>query len=127
MLEWMVWTTPVAVFFSCIALMLVGMTVWEVKSPTTLRRGWLPLETTRGDRLFIGLLIAAYINLIFIGLAGKFQEWLELQAEPSIWISFVLSMLVLALVMRKAEHTFISRCPALRFPGAGICTTPGST
>ncbi|VTU24402.1 DUF2160 domain-containing protein [Variovorax sp. RA8] len=101
MLEWMVWTTPVAVFFSCIALMLVGMTVWEVKSPTTLRRGWLPLETTRGDRLFIGLLIAAYINLIFIGLAGKFQEWLELQAEPSIWISFVLSMLVLALVMRK--------------------------
>jgi predicted small integral membrane protein len=101
MFEWMVWTTPVAFFFSCIALMLVGMTVWEFKSPTTLRRGWLPMETTRGDRLFIGLLIAAYINLIFIGLAGKFQEWLELEAEPSIWISFVLSMLVLALVMRK--------------------------
>ena len=101
MFDWMVWTTPVAIFFSCIALMLVGMTVWELKSPTTLRRGWLPLETTRGDRLFIGLLIAAYINLIFIGLAGKFQEWLELEAEPSIWISFVLSMLVLALVMRK--------------------------
>ncbi|NDZ16810.1 hypothetical protein C7T35_02585 [Variovorax sp. WS11] len=101
MFEWMVWTTPVAVFFSCIALMLVGMTVWEFKSPTTLRRGWLPMETTRGDRLFIGLLIAAYVNLIFIGLAGKFQEWLELEAEPSIWISFVLSMLVLALVMRK--------------------------
>ena len=101
MFDWMVWTTPVAVFFTCIALMLVGMTVWELKSPTTLRRGWLPLETTRGDRLFIGLLVAAYINLIFIGLAGKFQEWLELEAEPSIWISFVLSMLVLALVMRK--------------------------
>jgi predicted small integral membrane protein len=101
MLEWMVWTTPVAVFFSCIALMLVGMTVWEIKSPTTLRRGWLPMETTRGDRLFIGLLIAAYINLAFIGIAGKLQEWLELEAEPSIWISFVLSMFVLALVMRK--------------------------
>ena len=101
MLEWMVWTTPVAVFFSCIALMLVGMTVWEAKSPTTLRRGWLPMETTRGDRLFIGLLIAAYINLAFIGIAGKLQEWLELEAEPSIWISFVLSMIVLALVMRK--------------------------
>jgi predicted small integral membrane protein len=101
MFEWMVWTTPVAVFFSCIALMLVGMTVWEFRSPTTLRRGWLPMETTRGDRLFIGLLIAAYINLVFIGLAGKFQEWLALEAEPSIWISFVLSMFVLALVMRK--------------------------
>ena len=101
MFDWMVWTTPVAVFFTCIALMLVGMTVWELKSPTTLRRGWLPLETTRGDRLFIGLLTAAYINLIFIGLAGKFQEWMSLEEEPSIWISFVVSMLVLGLIMRK--------------------------
>ena len=31
MLDWMVWTTPVAIFFSCIALMLVAMTVWEIK------------------------------------------------------------------------------------------------
>jgi predicted small integral membrane protein len=101
MFEWMVWTTPVAVFFSCIALMLVGMTVWEFKSPTTLRRGWLPMETTRGDRLFIGLLIAAYINLAFIGLAGKFAQWFGLAQEPSIWISFVLSMAVLAVIMRR--------------------------
>ena len=101
MFDWMVWTTPVAIFFTCIAVMLVGMTVWELRSPTTLRRGWLPMDTTRGDRLFIGLLLAAYVNLIFIGIAGKLQEWLSLDAEPSIWISFVVSMLVLALVMRK--------------------------
>jgi predicted small integral membrane protein len=101
MLNWMVWTTPVAVFFGCIALMLVGMTVWELKSPTTIRKGWLPIQTTRGDRLFIGLVAAAYINLAFIGLAGKFAEWFGLAAEPSIWVSFVASMAVLALVMRK--------------------------
>ena len=101
MFDWMVWTTPVAVFFTCIVLMLVGMTVWEFRSPTVTRKGWLPIETTRGDRLFIGLLAAAYVNLIFIGLAGKFQEWMSLEVEPSIWISFVLSMLLLALVMRK--------------------------
>jgi len=101
MLKWMVWTTPVAVFFGCIALMLVGMTVWEMKSPTTIRKGWLPIQTTRGDRLFIGLVAAAYINLAFIGLAGKFAEWFGLAAEPSIWVSFVVSMVVLALVMRK--------------------------
>jgi predicted small integral membrane protein len=46
-------------------------------------------------------LCAAYINLAFVGLAGQFQEWLGLEAEPSIWISFVLSMGALALVMRK--------------------------
>ena len=101
MFEWMVWTTPVAVFFSCIVLMLIGMTVWEIKSPTSLRRGWLPMATTRGDRLFIGLLAAAYVNLAFVGLSGKLQEWMGLEAEPSVWISFVLSMLLLALVMRK--------------------------
>ena len=101
MFDWMVWTTPVAVFFICIALMLVGMTVWEIKSPTTLRRGWLPIETTRGDRLFIGLLSAAYINLIYIGLAEWAKSAMTLQAEPSIWIGFVFSMLVLALIMRK--------------------------
>ncbi|MCR8961418.1 DUF2160 domain-containing protein [Variovorax sp. S2] len=101
MFAWMSWTTPVAVFFVCIALMLVGMTVWEIKSPTTLRRGWLPIETTRGDRLFIGLLSAAYINLIYIGLAEWAKSAMTLQAEPSIWIGFVFSMLVLALIMRK--------------------------
>ena len=101
MFDWMVWTTPVAVFFTCIVLTLIGMTVWEIKSPTILRKGWLPIATTRGDRLFIGLLTAAYINLAFIGLAGKFAEWFSLESEPSIWISFVVSMVALAVVMRK--------------------------
>jgi predicted small integral membrane protein len=101
MFEWMAWTTPVAVFFCSIALMLAGMTVWEIKSPTTLRKGFLPIETTRGDRLFIGLLSAAYVNLAFVGISGRLVEWMNLEAEPSIWISFVLSMALLGLIMRK--------------------------
>lgn len=101
MFEWMAWTTPVAAFFSCIVLMLAGMTVWEIKSPTTLRKGFLPIATTRGDRLFIGLLSAAYVNLAFVGISGRLMEWMSLEAEPSIWISFVLSMALLGLVMRK--------------------------
>ena len=101
MFDWMAWTTPVAVFFTCIVLMLIGMTVWEIKSPTTLRKGFLPIATTRGDRLFIGLLTAAYVNLIFVGISGKLAQWLSLTNEPSIWISFVLSMALLAFVLRK--------------------------
>ena len=95
------WTTPVAVFFTCIVLMLFGMTVWEIKSPTTLRKGYLPMETTRGDRLFIGLVAAAYVNLAFVGVSGRLMQWMSLAAEPSIWISFVVSMGLLALIMRK--------------------------
>lgn len=101
MFDWMVWTLPVAVFFGCIVLMLAGMTLWEVKSPTVERRGFLPMATTRGDRLFVGLLVAAYINLAFVGLSGKLAQWFSLAQEPSVWISFVISMAVLALVMRK--------------------------
>jgi predicted small integral membrane protein len=101
MFSWMVWTTPVAVFFICIVLMLIGMTIWQIKQPTTLRKGFLPLATTRGDRLFIGLLTAAYINLAFVGLASKFEDWFALADEPSVWISFVVSMAVLVLIMRR--------------------------
>ena len=101
MFVWMAWTTPVAVFFTCIALMLGCMTVWEIKSPTTERKGWLPIATTRGDRLFIGLLSAAYVNLAFVATSEKMIAWFGLAQEPSIWFSFVASMLVLALVMRK--------------------------
>jgi len=101
MLSWMAWTTPVAVFFACIVLMLIGMTLWEIKSPTTERKGFLPLRTTRGDRLFMGLLTAAYINLGFVGLSAHLMEWLALESEPSVWWSFVLSMAVLALFLHK--------------------------
>jgi predicted small integral membrane protein len=101
MFDWMVWTTPVAVFFTCVALMLAGMTVWELKSPTRLTKGFLPMETTRGDRLFIGLLAAAYVNLAFVGLSGYFAEWFKLEEDPSVWVSFVMSMAVLALIMKK--------------------------
>lgn len=101
MFNWMAWTTPVAVFFVCIALMLVGMTVWEMKSPTRMQRGFLPMETTRGDRLFIGLLAAAYVNLAFVGLSGKLAEWMSLDGDPSIWFSFGVAMALLVLIMRK--------------------------
>ena len=101
MFEWMAWTLPVAVFFTCIVLMLIGMTVWEIKAPTTERRGFLPIATTRGDRLFIGLLSAAWLNLAFVAVSEKMIAWFGLESEPSIWLSFVASMALLALVMRK--------------------------
>jgi len=101
MFEWMAWTLPVVVFFACIVLMLAGMTVWELRSPTVLRKGFLPIATTRGDRLFIGLLTAAFINLAFVATSERMIAWFGLEQEPSVWISFVLSMAWLALVMRK--------------------------
>jgi predicted small integral membrane protein len=97
----MAWTLPVAVFFVCIVLMLIGMTVWELRSPTVLRRGFLPMATTRGDRLFIGLLSAAYVNLAFVALSEQMVEWFGLTNEPTVWIGLVISIALLLLVMKK--------------------------
>ena len=88
-LEWMVWTVPTAVFFITIALMLVGMTVWQVRSPTVERRGLLPIATTRGDRLFISLLTSAFVHL----------GWLAL-TDLSLWFAMAISIVTLGLVMR---------------------------
>ena len=96
MLDWMVWTTPVAVFFCSIALTLAGMTVWEIKSPTVLRKGFLPIATTRGDRLFISLITAAVIHLAWIGFMGTdtiatlpVGEGLEIS---SLWLATLISL-----------------------------------
>jgi predicted small integral membrane protein len=68
-MKWMAWTRPTAVFFGLIILAILVMLVWELRSPTKLRRGFLPMPTTRGDRFFISLLAAAFIHMAWIGLA----------------------------------------------------------
>jgi len=100
MFDWMAWTLPVAIFFVGIALMLVGLTVWEVKSPSVTRKGFLPIATSRGDRVFIGLLGAAYLNLAFVGMSERLMQWFSLSQEPSVWLSFVGSMVLASLVLR---------------------------
>jgi predicted small integral membrane protein len=88
MLEWMAWTQPVAIFFTVIALMLVVMTALEVAWSTIERKGFLPMTTTRGDRLFIGLLGAAFIHLGWLGLTDEPLWWGSLIA--GVW--FVVAM-----------------------------------
>lgn len=63
----MAWTPQTAIFFAGIAVALIGMTIWELKSPTETAKGFLPMATTRGDRFFISLLSAAFIHLLWLG------------------------------------------------------------
>ena len=75
-LSWMAWTLPTAAFFGIIFLMLIGMGVWEYFSPGgNPRVGILRIETTRGDRLFISLLGAAYIHIAWLGLFDLSLWW----------------------------------------------------
>ena len=88
-MNWMAWTAPTAIFFGAIALMLVVMTVWQAVSPSVERRGFLPMATTRGDRLFIGLLGSAFIHL----------GWLAATGLP-LWWALAISVVFLIAMMR---------------------------
>ncbi len=86
----MAWTWQTATFFITIALLLVGMCVWEWYSPGgNPGRGILGLETTRGDRLFISLLTAAFIHL----------GWLAITTAP-LWGATILAVFVAILIFR---------------------------
>lgn len=87
-MQWMAWTWQTASFFAAVALALGVLTVLEVRRPTRLRRGWLPIPTTRGDRFFIALLSAAALHVL----------WLALTDAAVLWAS-VLSLLVGAVVL----------------------------
>ncbi len=87
----MAWTWQTAVFFAFIALALAGMSVWEWLSPGGApRRGILAINTTRGDRLFISLLLAAYVHLV----------WLAATSAP-LWGATVLAVIAAVIVFRK--------------------------
>ena len=89
-LGWMAWTWQTAVFFIVIALLLAAMAVWEWRDPGGApRRGVLRIQTTRGDRLFISLLSAAYIHLTWLALAGT-----------PLWGAMIVSLVVAFLVFR---------------------------
>ena len=88
-LEWMYWTKPTAIFFSGIFLMLCGMLVWELVSPTIERRGFLMIPTTRGTRFFLGLLGSAYIHLAWLGLTDQL-----------LWYGTAISVAWIIIVMR---------------------------
>ena len=87
-LSWMAWTWQTAVFFAAIAAALGAMTMWELARPGGHPRiGVLGLLTTRGDRLFISLLAAAYIHL----------GWLAFAAGP-LWIASIVAVVVAILI-----------------------------
>ncbi len=87
-LEWMAWTTPTAIFFVGIFAVLGANAAWSIRSPSLRRKGFLPIATTRGDRLYIGLIGCAFINLIWLALTDATQ--LGAVVVCGVWMILVL-------------------------------------
>ena len=71
----MAWTWQTALFFAALRATLSAMTLIALRRPETERVGALGLPTTRGDRLFLTLLGAAFIHLGWLALAGDAPLW----------------------------------------------------
>ena len=69
-IAWMAWTLPTAIFFVLLASTFAVMTWLAVAYPEAERVGILTIPTTRGDRLFVSLILAAVIHLLWIAFIG---------------------------------------------------------
>jgi predicted small integral membrane protein len=103
-IAWMAWTPATAVFFAALALTLLVMTLLATGKPEAERVGVLGIATTRGDRLFISLVMAAVIHLVWIGVVGTntiatlpIGGGVELS---SLWLATAISLVVAGGIFR---------------------------
>jgi len=104
-IAWMAWTLPTAIFFVLLALTLVVMTWLAAAYPEAEHVGALRIPTTRGDRLFVSLIMAAIVHLLWIGLVGTDtivtvpigDEGFEIS---SLWLATAISLGVAVLIFR---------------------------
>ena len=103
-IAWMAWTLPTAIFFVALACTLLVMTWLAAVYPEAERVGVLRIPTTRGDRLFVSLVLAAVIHLLWIGLVGTdpiftlpIGEGVEIS---SLWLGTVISLLSAVVIFR---------------------------
>ena len=95
-IAWMAWTPPTAIFFVLLAMTLGVMTWLAVAYPEAERVGVLRIPTTRGDRLFISLIVTAVIHLLWIAFIGTepiatlpIGEGVEIS---SLWLATLISL-----------------------------------
>jgi predicted small integral membrane protein len=104
-IAWMAWTPPTAIFFALLAATLGAMTWLAIAYPEAERVGVLRIPTTRGDRLFISLVLAAVIHLLWIGFVGTDaiatlpigEEGFEIS---SLWLATLISLATAVVVFR---------------------------
>jgi predicted small integral membrane protein len=104
-IAWMAWTLPTAIFFVLLSMTLAVMTCLAVAYPEAERVGILRIPTTRGDRLFVSLIVTAIIHLLWIGFFGTDtiatlpigEEGIEIS---SLWLASVISLVSAVVIFR---------------------------
>lgn len=90
LLDSMHWTMPSAIGFAALFVLLIVLTLLDLRWPSHPRKGLLPMPTTRGDRVFLA--IALFLSLVFL--------WLKLAPDVSAWWPVSLAALVAPPLLR---------------------------
>jgi predicted small integral membrane protein len=69
-LEWMAWTTETAILVVFIFVALAGLAVLAAVHPPEPRKGFLPMPTSGGDRVYVGLLGTGAVLIALIALTS---------------------------------------------------------
>src|SRR3979490_1021330 len=100
----MAWTPATGAFFGAVRLLLLVMIALARRRPEIERVGVLGIPTTRGDRLFLSLVLAAVIHLAWIGFFGA-QPIATLPLGggievSSLWLASAISLVAAVVVFR---------------------------
>jgi predicted small integral membrane protein len=68
--EWMAWTPQTALFVAVVVVVLAGLAVLAALHPPVPRKGFLPMRTSGGDRVYVGLLGTGMALIAVIALTG---------------------------------------------------------
>jgi predicted small integral membrane protein len=66
LLEWMEWTSVTFGLFVAVMAMLTAMTIWDIRSPSEARKGFMPIALTRGDRLFLSIMTLIGTHIVWL-------------------------------------------------------------
>jgi predicted small integral membrane protein len=91
-LDWMEWTTPTFIIFIGVILMLTGMTIWDIRNPSTARKGFFGVPFTRGDRLFLSI----------VTFLGTFILWMAFLPDLNLIFALPVAAVLILIVIFRA-------------------------
>ncbi len=90
MFSWMYWTYQSAIGFGLLFGMLAVITFVDTKKPSFETKGFLPMPTTRGDRVFISVVSFFFLVLL----------WLRYVPDLTGWVVVIVGIVNAVIVMK---------------------------
>lgn len=89
-LTWMQWTPITIGIFIGVVMTLTVMVVWDIHASSIRRKGFLPIGFTRGERLFLSV-------MVFL---GTMIFWMAFLPDASITLALPVAVVLIFIVVR---------------------------